>query len=53
LILSHGGAFVFTQVVAIGIGILKFTSTPVEWVLLGADLVAILSVIWVVRPAGE
>ena len=42
VILSHGGIFVTTQIMAIGIGIFKFTYTLIEQVLLGVDLLSIL-----------
>lgn len=51
LILSHGGVFLFTQGMAIAVGLLKFSYTPVEWVFLGIDLVAVLFVFWIVRQA--
>jgi hypothetical protein len=51
MIFSHGGIFIFTQLMAIGVGLLKFTFTPVEWALLGVDVVALLLVVWVTRQA--
>jgi hypothetical protein len=51
VVLSHGGIFVFTQLVAIGMGVLNFTTTSVEWALLGVDILAVLAVLWVVRLA--
>jgi hypothetical protein len=51
IITSHAGIFMLTQLMAVGIGLLKFTSTPVEWVLLGFDLGAVLVVVWVIRSA--
>jgi hypothetical protein len=51
IITSHVGIFLLTQVMAIGVGLLKFTSTSVEWVLLGVDLVAVWVVAWVMRRA--
>jgi hypothetical protein len=50
-ILSHTGVFLFTQLMAIGVGILKFTHTPTEWVFLAIDLFAVLTVLWVARMA--
>ena len=51
VIFSHGGVFIFSQLVAIGIGILKLTATPVEWALLGVDVFAVALVLWVARQA--
>jgi hypothetical protein len=51
LVLSHGGVFLFTQGMAIVLGLLKFSYTPVERVLLGIDVVAVLFVFWIVRQA--
>lgn len=53
IILSHGGVFVLTQLVAIGVGLLNFSHTPVEWVLLGVDVLAVLAVLWVARSARQ
>jgi hypothetical protein len=39
VILSHGGIFLLTQLMAIGIGLYRFTFTPIEWVLIGIDCV--------------
>jgi len=44
--LSPGGTFLITQLIAIGIGLAKFTSTPLEWGLLGIDVVAVLLILW-------
>lgn len=49
MILSPGGIFVLTQVVAIVIGLLVFKHTPLEWALLGIDVLAVLAVVWVTR----
>jgi hypothetical protein len=51
LVLSHGGVFLFTQGMAIAVGLLRFSYTPVEWVFLGIDLVAVLLVFWIVKQA--
>jgi hypothetical protein len=51
-ILSHGGILIFTQLIAMGIGWLKFTFTPLEWVLLAVDAIAVIIVIqtvWKIR----
>ena len=48
---SHAGVFLFTQLMAVGIGLLTFTWTPLEWVLLGVDLAAVLVVVWIARVA--
>lgn len=47
LLMSHGGIFLLTQLMAIGIGLLKFTYTPVEYGLLGIDVLFVLIVVWV------
>lgn len=44
--LSPSGTFFITQLIAIGIGLAKFTSTHLEWGLLGIDIVAVLLVLW-------
>lgn len=50
IIMYSGGIFYFTQIMAIGIGLLKFTSTPLEWFLLGIDLIIVLLMTnWVVK----
>jgi hypothetical protein len=51
VILSHSGIFVLTQMVAIVIGLLTFEYTPLEWALLGIDVLAILAVVWIARMA--
>jgi hypothetical protein len=48
IVLSHGGVFLITQLMAIGIGIAKFSSTPAEWFLLALDAIAIALVGWIV-----
>ncbi len=47
IVLSHGGIILVTQLLAIGIELFKFTFDPLEWVLLGIDLVAVLLVGWI------
>jgi hypothetical protein len=44
--LSHGGIFLVTQLMAIGIALFKFTSTPLEFALLVIDLIAVGIVVW-------
>jgi hypothetical protein len=51
VILSHGGIFVLTQVVAVVIGLLTFSGTALEWALLGIDVLAILAVLWIATLA--
>ena len=41
VLLSHGGIFALTQIMAIGIGLYKFTFTLAEQVLLGIDVFAL------------
>jgi hypothetical protein len=48
VVISHTGIFVFTQLMAVGIELLKsmpIILTPLEWILLGIDLISILVVI--------
>jgi hypothetical protein len=49
-ILSHGGTFLFTQAIAIGIGLIHFGFTTGEWILLAVD---ILSLILVIRALAQ
>jgi len=44
-VLSHGGTFLFTQLIAIGIGLVKFSYSQGDWLLLVVDVVAVLLVI--------
>jgi hypothetical protein len=53
VILSHGGVFVLTQVVAIVIGLLTFKHTPLEWALLMIDVLAVLAVVRIARIARQ
>jgi hypothetical protein len=49
-VLSVGGIFVLTQVLAIGLSLFRFTGASlVEWVLLAVDIFAILLVLWMVE----
>jgi hypothetical protein len=50
-VLSHGGVLLFTQGMAIVVGLLKFSYTPVEWVFLGIDLVAVFVVFRLMKQA--
>lgn len=51
VILAHGGIFVFTQFMAIVIGLFRFGYTAIEWLLLAVDVVAVVMVLWIVsRP---
>jgi hypothetical protein len=53
VILSHTGIFLFTQIMAIAVEIAKSTSfstySPLKWVLLAIDLIAVLIVAWIMR----
>jgi len=40
-VFAIGGIFLLTQGMAVGLGIFRFSSTLIEWVLLGVDLIAI------------
>ena len=44
-LLSHGGTFLFTQLIAIAIGLLKFSFSAGEWILLGGSVVSVVLVI--------
>ncbi len=53
IILSHSGIFVFTQLIAIlvaGFGFTVIPVSPLEWALLGVDVLAVLLVL---RIAGQ
>lgn len=49
VVLSHGGIFLITQLLAIGAGVFRFTKTPVEWAFLVVDVLSIWAVIWVIQ----
>ena len=49
--LSYIGICFLTQWMAIGIGALKFTTGPLEWILLGVDLIAVAAVVWLMIQA--
>ena len=51
VVLSHGGIFLITQLLAIGIELFKFTFDPLELALLGLDLIAVLLVGWIMTEA--
>jgi hypothetical protein len=52
VVLSHGGIFVFTQLMALGIELSRFTPfTPLKWLLLGFDLIAVSMVILIIAKA--
>lgn len=51
VVFSHGGIFFITQLMAIGIGLLKFNFTSAEWALLVLDIIAALVVLLVMRQA--
>jgi hypothetical protein len=54
VVLSHGGVFLGTQLMAIGIELLKFTFNLLEWGLVVVDVIAVLVVVWLmVQSAGE
>lgn len=42
VILSPGGTFIITQLIAILLGVLQFTSTPTEWFLLMLSVIAVI-----------
>jgi hypothetical protein len=49
VVLSHGGIFLITQLLAIGAGLFRFSRTPVEWAFLGVDVLSIAVLIWIIR----
>jgi hypothetical protein len=49
LVLSHGGVFVCTQIMAIVIGCTMFECTLLQWGLLVFDLIMFVFVIWILR----
>jgi hypothetical protein len=51
IVLSHGGIFLLTQLMAIGISMSKFPLSPLEWILLVIDLAATGVVIWLIGQA--
>jgi hypothetical protein len=51
IILSHGGAFIVSQLLAVGIGISTFTSSFIEWFLLVVDMLSIISVAILLRKS--
>jgi hypothetical protein len=54
IVFSHSGIFVFTQLMAVGIELSKdttFVYSPLKWVLLAIDLVAIILVLWITGEA--
>lgn len=53
VVLSHGGVFLITQLLAITIELIKFTFNPLEWVLLVVDLIAVLVVTWIMTQSGR
>lgn len=44
-ILAPAGTFLVTEILAIGIGFLKFSNSQIEWTLLGFDIISILATI--------
>jgi uncharacterized membrane protein YqaE (UPF0057 family) len=51
IILSHGGIFLVTQLLAIGIGLSNFASDAMTWVLLGIDVLTAGTVVWLMKQA--
>ncbi len=49
--LAHGGTFLCTQVLAIGVGALHLQGTPTEWLLLAVDAASVIYVLSVMRGA--
>jgi hypothetical protein len=46
-IFSHGGIFLLSQLIAVAIGLIKFTFTTTDWALLGLSVIAVLFVVWI------
>ena len=53
VVLSHGGLFVVTQILAILIEVNKATYNGLEWALLALDAIAILVVLWLIGESGR
>jgi hypothetical protein len=53
VVFSHGGIFLFTQIMAIGIALANFSYDVVGWSLLGIDIATAIIVIWLMREAGR
>lgn len=56
VILSPAGIFVFTQILAIGVGLYKFTFTTIEYVLFSFDVISVLltfAILEYVRRSGR
>lgn len=56
VVLSHTGIFIFTQLMAIGIGLLRtlpIVISPLEWILLTIDFISILVVIQFAGRSGR
>jgi hypothetical protein len=53
VVLSHGGLFLITQILAIIIEVTKGTFNSLEWVLLALDAIAILVVLWLIGESGR
>lgn len=51
IILSHGGIFLGTQLLAVGIEVSKFSFNPFKYFLLVVDGIAICIVIWLMRKS--
>lgn len=51
VIISHGGIFLGTQLLAIGVGVSEWTATPIEWVLLMIDSIATICVGLILRKS--
>lgn len=52
-VLSHGGTFLCTQALAIGVGALHLRGTPTEWLLLAVDGASVIYVLTVMRGASR
>ena len=53
IILSYGGIFLLTQLMAIGIALLKLTFNILSLSLLGIDIITILVVIWIIMCSAQ
>ncbi len=53
VVLSHGGIFLGTQLIAICIELFKLTFSPLEGVLIVLDWAAVAAVYWLLRQSGR
>ena len=49
IVLAHGGIFLITQLMAIGIELVRLPFNPLQWALLGVDIVSVGLVAWLMK----